>query len=142
MTARGYIFAIAAAVVVLLAVVTLLRQHKLRERHAIWWLAAGTVALLAGVFPQTLEHAAKTVGIELPVNLVFFVSIAILFLVSLQHSAELTTLESKVRTLAETVVIQQMRIDQLTDNGTQAPIATDAPTSTDLPDSTGVPGAE
>ena len=99
--------------VALLVVVMLLRRHKLRERHAIWWLAAGTVALLAGVFPQSLVHVAKFVGIELPVNLVFFISIAILFLVSLQHSAELTALESKVRTLAETAVLQQMRIDEL-----------------------------
>lgn len=133
MTARGYIFAIAAAVVVLLAVVTLLRQHKLRERHAIWWLVAGTVALLAGVFPQTLEHAAKFVGVVLPVNLVFFISIAILFLVSLQHSAELTTLEAKVRTLAETVVLQQMRLDQLAGDGTPASLAADAPEPTDAP---------
>lgn len=113
MNTRSYIFAVGAAVLVLLAVVTLLRRHKLRERHAIWWLAAGTIALIAGVFPQTLVHAAEFVGIELPVNLVFFISIAILFLVSLQHSAELTTLEAKVRTLAETVVLQQMRIDEL-----------------------------
>lgn len=119
MTTRGYVFAVAAAVAVLLVVVTLLRQHKLRERHAIWWLAAGTVALLAGVFPQALEHAARFVGVVLPVNLVFFISIAILFLVSLQHSAELTALESKVRTLAETVVLQEMRIGELT--GGKAP---------------------
>ncbi len=114
MTLRGYIFAVAAAVFVLLVVVTLLRRHKLRERHAVWWLVAGTIALLASAFPQTLVVAADFVGVELPVNLVFFISIAILFLVSLQHSAELTTLESKVRTLAETVVLQQMRIDELT----------------------------
>ena len=48
MTSRGYIFAVTAAVLVLLAVITLLRQHKLRERHAIWWLVAGTIALLGG----------------------------------------------------------------------------------------------
>ena len=113
MTTRSYIFAVAAALVVLIVVITLLRQHKLRERHAIWWLVAGTIALIASAFPQTLEFAADFLGIELPVNLVFFTSIAILFLVSLQHSAELTTLEAKVRTLAETVVLQQMRIDEL-----------------------------
>jgi len=128
MTLRGYIFAVTAAVFVLLVVVTLLRQHRLRERHAIWWLAAGIIALLAGAFPQTLVHAAKFVGVELPVNLVFFISIAILFLVSLQHSAELTTLESKVRSLAETVVLQQMRIDEMTRDGlTPGPAANPAP---------------
>ena len=113
MSVRSYVFAVAAALIVLVVVITLLRQHKLRERHAIWWLVAGTIALIASAFPQTLEYAANFLGIELPVNLVFFTSIAILFLVSLQHASELTTLEAKVRTLAETVVLQQMRIDEL-----------------------------
>lgn len=133
MTLRGYIFGVAAALFVLLVVVTMLRRHKLRERHAIWWLAAGTVALLASAFPQVLEHAADFVGVQLPVNLVFFISIAILFLVSLQHSAELTTLEAKVRTLAETVVLQQMRIDELVAGSTATGKAGD-PTSSDEPE--------
>jgi hypothetical protein len=47
------------------------------------------------------------------VNLVFFVSIAVLFLVCIQHSSELTTLESKSRTLAERSALQDLRISQL-----------------------------
>ncbi|MCB2413628.1 DUF2304 domain-containing protein [Demequina sp. TTPB684] len=113
MSVRAYIFSIAAALFVLLVVVSLLRQRKLRERHAIWWLAAGALALLAGAFPESLTWAARATGIELPVNLVFFVSITILFLVSLQHSAELTRLESKTRDLAETVALLELRVGEL-----------------------------
>lgn len=110
---RAYIFAIAAALVVLLVVITLLRRRRLRERHAIWWLVAGVLALIAGVFPRTLEIAANFLGIALPVNLVFFISITILFLVSLQHSGELTSLEAKNRDLAENVVLLTLRVEEL-----------------------------
>lgn len=113
MNVRAYLFGIAAALFVLVVVITLLRRRRLRERHAIWWLVAGGLALIAGVFPQTLEYAADALGIELPVNLVFFTSITILFLVSLQHSAELTALESKARDLAESVVLLTMRVEEL-----------------------------
>ena len=51
-------------------------------------------------------------GIEVPTNLVFFVSIAILFLVCLQHSAELTQLESKTRALAERVALLELQASQ------------------------------
>jgi len=91
----------------------MLRRRLLRERHATWWLVAGTLALIIGVFPQTLEWAANLVGIEVPTNLVFFVAIAILFLVCLQHSTELTRLETKVRGLAEVSALQQLRIEEL-----------------------------
>ena len=113
MSLRSYIFGIVAAVVVLVVVVELLRRRQLRERHAVWWLAAGLLALVAGVFPETLTWAASLVRIELPVNLVFFVSIAILFLVCLQHSAELTRLESMTRTLAERVAILDLEVREL-----------------------------
>jgi hypothetical protein len=112
MTITSYIFGIIFAVLILLVVVEMLRRRLLRERHAIWWFIAGVLALVAGVFPGTLDWAASLFGIEVPINMVFFVSIAILFLVCLQHSAELTRLESKTRTLAEQIALLELRLSQ------------------------------
>ena len=108
-----YVLGIASAALVLVVVIELLRRGRLRERHAAWWLVAGILALIIGIFPVTLEWAARLVGVEVPTNLVFFVSIAILFLVCLQHSAELTRLESKTRKLAETEALLALRIERL-----------------------------
>jgi hypothetical protein len=105
-----YVFGIASALLALIVVIELLRRRRLRERHAIWWLVAGLLALVVGVFPASLQWAASLIGIEVPINLVFFVSIAVLFLVSLQHSSELTRVEAKTRTLAELIAIQELRI--------------------------------
>ncbi|MDY7526669.1 MULTISPECIES: DUF2304 domain-containing protein [unclassified Cryobacterium] len=113
MTVTSYIFGILAALATLAVVVEMLRRRRLRERHAIWWLIAGTAALVIGVFPGALEWAAGLVGVDIPTNLVFFVSIAVLVLVCIQHSAELTDLESKARTLAEMSALQDLRIGRL-----------------------------
>jgi hypothetical protein len=113
MTPTTYIFGIAAAALSLAVVIELLRRRHLRERHAIWWLVAGALALIAGIFPSTLQWAAQLIGIAVPINLVFFVSIAILFFVCLQHSSELTQLESKTRKLAELIALQDLRIREL-----------------------------
>lgn len=115
MNVRAYVFGIAAALFVLVMVIYLLRRRRLRERHAVWWMFAGLLALIVGVFPDSLEHAARAVGIELPINLVFFVSITLLFLVSLQHSAELTKLESRTRDLAETIALLELKVRDLTE---------------------------
>jgi hypothetical protein len=109
-TPMSYIFGIVSAALILVVVIELLRRRHLRERHAIWWIIAGVLALVAGIFPVTLGWAAGLLGIEVPTNLVFFVSISILFLVGLQHSSELTQLESKTRTLAERVAILELRL--------------------------------
>lgn len=113
MSLTSYLFGIVSALGVLLVVIEMLRRHQLRERHAIWWLIAGTVSLVIGVFPGTLVWASELLGVEVPTNLVFFVSIGLLFLVALQHSAELTGLESKARTLAEQSALQDLRIRNL-----------------------------
>ena len=103
-------FAIAAAAIALIAVVEMLRRQRFRERHAFWWLLAAILALVISVFPSTLQFAATSVGVEIPSNLAFFMSLVILFFVSVQHSSELTTLEEKTRTLAEHVALLEQRV--------------------------------
>ena len=113
MTVTSYIFGVAAALLTLIVVLELLRRRRLRERHAILWLVAGILALVAGVFPITLQWVAHVIGIQVPLNLVFFVGMAVLFLVCLQQSSEPTSLESKTRSLAERLAILQLRVDQM-----------------------------
>ena len=113
MTVATYILGVVSALITLAVVIEMLRRRRLRERHAVWWLIAGTLALIIGVVPNTLTWAAQLLGIAIPLNLVFFVSVAVLFLVCIQHSAELTGLEAKTRLLAETAALQSMRIDEL-----------------------------
>lgn len=108
-----YAFGIVVALLVLIAIVELMRRTTLRERHAVWWLVGGVLALVVAVFPQTLVWTARLVGVSVPTNLVFFISIGLLFLVSLQYAAELTRIEDRMRTLAERVAFQELRLERL-----------------------------
>jgi hypothetical protein len=96
-------------------VIELLRRRRLRERHAGWWIVAGLLAIVISVFPSTLAWASSTLGFEVPVNLVFFASLFVLFLVALQHSAELTKLEAHNRAIVERVIILELRLNELRD---------------------------
>ena len=107
-----YILGIVAALLTFGIVIEMLRRRRLRERHAGWWIIAGLLAIIVSVFPNTLEWAASTLGFEVPVNLVFFVSLFILFLVALQHSSELTKLEAHNRAIVERLVILELKVQQ------------------------------
>lgn len=124
MSAITYVFGIIAAVLALIAIIELMRRGTLRERHAVWWFVGGVLALVIAVFPQTLGWAARAVGVVVPVNLVFFVAIALLFLVSLQYGAELTRMEEKLRVLAEESAFHERRIQRLEERS-RRPEATD-----------------
>lgn len=126
MTVVTYIFGIVSALLILVVVFEQLRRGRLRERHAVWWIIAGVLALIIGVFPATLEWVAGLIGVQVPTNLVFFVSIAILFLVALQSSSELTRLEAKTRTLAERVALLDLRVRELESDGATEPRSDDS----------------
>ncbi|KJL41231.1 DUF2304 domain-containing protein [Microbacterium trichothecenolyticum] len=113
MTPTSYILGIAAAIITLIVVIELLRRRRMRERHAVWWLLASGLALIVGIFPDLLVWATSIAGVVLPTNLVFFVSIAILVLVCIQHSAELTDLEAETRVLAERTALLELRVLEL-----------------------------
>jgi hypothetical protein len=109
----SYVFSIAASLLALGVVIDRLRRRRLRERHAVWWLVAGVVALVVSVFPQIIAGAADLLGVVEPSNLAFFASIVVIFLVCVQFSAELTDLEDKVRRLAEETAMQDLRLHDL-----------------------------
>lgn len=113
MSVVTYVFGIVAAALVLGLVLEMLRRRRVRERHALWWIVAGVLALLVAVFPRILTGTAHALGFSVPTNLGFFVALIILFLVSVQQSAELTVLEEKTRVLAEHSALQDERITRL-----------------------------
>lgn len=115
MTPVSQAIGIFAAALTLIVVIEMVRRGRLKERHALWWLIAGTMALIIGIFPSLLDGIADLVGIEVPINLVFFVSIAVLFLVCIQNSSELTSLEEKSRILAEEVALLRNQINEQMD---------------------------
>lgn len=106
-----YVLGIVAAAATFGIVIEMLRRRRLRERHAGWWLIAGFLAMLISVFPPLLELFARFLGFEVPVNLVFFVSLFILFLVALQHSAELTKFEAHNRAIVERLVVLELKVE-------------------------------
>ncbi|WP_065960673.1 DUF2304 domain-containing protein [Curtobacterium sp. UCD-KPL2560] len=113
MNVTTYVFGIVVALLVLVAVVELLRRRRLRERHALWWIVAGVVALVVAVFPGLLVGTAAALGFSVPTNLGFFVCLVLLFMVSVSQSAELTVLEDKTRVLAEESALLEERIGRL-----------------------------
>lgn len=113
MSGVTYVFGIVAALLVLIVIIELMRKGTLRERHAVWWFIAGILALIIAVFPQTLTWASGVLGIAVPTNLVFFVAIGLLFLVSLQYGAELTRIEARLREVSEHAAFVELRVRDL-----------------------------
>ena len=86
-------------------VVIQVRNQRMKERYAALWLIIGTTIIVLGVFPNLLNGVAHFVGVALPVNLLFLLSILLLMGVSIHLTLELSRLSEKTRILAEEVAI-------------------------------------
>jgi hypothetical protein len=104
-------------VAALFGIVQLVRHRQLKEKYAILWivLSLGTIVLL--VFPGILFWASDLVGVQVPANLLFSITLALLAAVSVHLSWEASRSEERIRRLAEEVALLRLRLDERVGHG-------------------------
>lgn len=102
------------AVMVLGLIVVLLLRRQLREKYATLWLVIGLALLVISIFPGLLVQLTHLLGVEVPANLIFAISIALLVGVALHLSWELSRAEEEIRSLAEESAINRADLGALT----------------------------
>jgi hypothetical protein len=107
------ILAIITSLVTLIFIVDLLRRGVLKEKYAVLWLIVAGTAFILAVFPGLLRAVTDLLGVEIPANLLFFVTLVVLVLVSVQLSYELSRHEAQIRRLAEEIALQQDELNSL-----------------------------
>lgn len=100
------------AAVTLLAIVDMLRRRQLREKYAVLWLLVSIFVAGFALYPGSLASLSRWVGVKTPVNLLFFVAVLVLLVVSVQLSYEISRLEDETRALAEEVGILRLEMQQ------------------------------
>lgn len=103
---------ILGSLVILVSIVELMRRRRLREKYAVLWFLVAVAVLTLAIFPGLLDAAADVVGVEVPVNLLFFGGSIALLVLALHHSYELGRLEEKTRTLAEEIALLRLELSQ------------------------------
>lgn len=101
-----------AAALVFVFVFALLRRGLLKEKYAALWLIFALVTFVLAVVPGALKWISDALGVEIPSNLIFFATITLLVLVSIQVNYELSRHEARIRRLAEEVALLRQRLDE------------------------------
>lgn len=109
----GHVVAAVVAVLVLAFMFELLRRRRLREKYAGLWICVALVVLVSVMFPGLLERLAGALGVTVPLNLVLFSGLALLLLVCVQLSAEVSGLEDESQTLAEELALLRNRLERV-----------------------------
>ena len=95
-----------ASVAVLIVVALLISKKRLNIKYSIVWLIWSLLLVFMSIFPETFYGISDLLGIELPVNAVFLIMIALLYALTLfvyimisKHSEEIVKLTYQVALL-------------------------------------------
>ena len=116
------IIAITGSGVLLLVVVELIRQGRLKERYSLLWLLSGCVLLLLSSSRIILEYVSHAIGIFYPPSFLFLIAFFFLLIITLHFSVVISGLSDKSKRMAQELALlrQELRDSKTVGRGAEA----------------------
>ncbi len=103
-------FLVALAIV---GIVILVRRRYLKAKYSLLWLSLGAVMVVIAAVPGLLDWTAERLGIWYQPTLLILMGLALLLLIVVHFSYELTRSENRTRELAEQLALLRLRVTEL-----------------------------
>ncbi|MFQ5503783.1 MAG: DUF2304 domain-containing protein [Planctomycetota bacterium] len=104
--------AVTLAVAILLIVLELVRQRKLREEYSVLWIVTGVFLLLLALNYDILIWVTRFIGASFPPTALLFGGILFLILLSLQFSIRLSRLTYRMRSLSQKMALLEEELQR------------------------------
>jgi len=86
---------------ILLFILTLIRQGKLKEGYSLIWFIIALATVIFSVFARILDSFANVVGIDYAPAALFLILVGGLFLLAIHSSMLFTAYDKRIRELAQ-----------------------------------------
>ena len=105
-----------ASVVVLIVVSSLIAKKRLNIKYSIAWLVWSLLLVFMSIFPETFYMVSDILGIELPVNAVFLIMIALLYALTLFVYIMISKHNEEIIKLTYETALLKKQIEELKKN--------------------------
>ena len=89
----------------LAGIFTMVHKGKLNLKYALLWILAGIVVLIMDIFPGLLGKITRLFGIELPINMLFFLGFCFLLLLVFGLTVRVSRMSDEVKRLTQELAI-------------------------------------
>ena len=111
MTLRLQIIVGVLIVLSILVIANMVRKRKLELKYALVWFLVGAVVLVFDIFPQLLGTVTRWMGIDLAVNMLFFLGFVFSLLIIFTLTVAVSKLSEKVKRLTQEVALLEEKIE-------------------------------
>ena len=113
MTVKLQITILLALVVALAAIVNMIRRKSLELKYALSWLFALAAVAIFAAFPRAMVVMARFLGIDAPVNMIFFLGFCFSLVIIYILTVSLSRMSTKMRRLTQIIALNEDRIKAL-----------------------------
>ncbi len=126
MSLRAHVSLAILVALAIIGIIVLVRRRHLKAKYSLLWLSLGAVMVVIAAVPGLLDWTAEGLGIWYQPTLLILLGLALLLLIVVHFSYELTRSENRTRELAEQLALLRLRVTELQqsidtpDSGTDA----------------------
>ena len=96
----------------LIGIFYMIHRRKLNLKYALLWIFAGSIVLILDIFPEFLGIIARFLGIELPINMLFFLGFCFLILLVFGLTTKVSKMSDEVKRLTQEIAILKYDIEE------------------------------
>ncbi|MBR3163398.1 MAG: DUF2304 domain-containing protein [Clostridia bacterium] len=101
------------AFIYILLIIKEIKNKKLQLSFSTFWLISGILLIIAIVTPNLIEYFTKLLGFEVPVNMLFCITIFVAFYLIFKLTLKLSNESQKNVTLVQEISLLKKRIENL-----------------------------
>jgi hypothetical protein len=113
MTSPIQILSILASIVIIVFILSLIRQRRLREEYSIMWLVGSLVLILFSVWRGLLDIIADLVGVVYAPAILLLIGIFFGVVMFLHFTVVLSKQADRNKSLAQQIALLRNRIEEL-----------------------------
>lgn len=112
MTLRVQITIGAIAILAILLICNMIRKNKIDLRYSLIWIIVIGCVVVLDLWPGLLGTLARAMGIEVPINMLFFLGFCFSLIIIFGLSRNVSDLSEKVKKLTQELALVKEEIDQ------------------------------
>ena len=87
-----------------------IKGQKLALQYSLSWLALLIVLLIVTIFPDILTILAHAAGIELPINMVFFLGFVFILLIIYNLTSAISRMSNEIKDLTQRLALLEKKL--------------------------------
>jgi hypothetical protein len=111
MPIKQKVFAIILSIFLIIVIIELVRQRKLREEYSWLWILTGFSLLLLVIWHDLLVKITTFIGAVLPTSTLFFFGLIFMILINIHYSVKISALTTQIKNITQEITLLKADIE-------------------------------